>query len=264
MPDMARLALPRLLLILSISAPLSVSAQGGNPYEGDRTAMRAGAALFGTRCAECHGADAKGISGPDLTLMWAAGTSDDRVFQVIQRGISGSIMPSSSAPDREIWAIVAHVKGLSTVSPFENDTGDAERGQEVFSGTCVGCHTVNGRGGHLGPDLTRITVVRSRDMLIRSIRDPSASVAAGYRTVTFVTQDGQRVRGVTKSEDVFSIQVVDTRERLQGYLKADLQELTRVDRSLMPQFGSDRLSDSDLDDLLRYLGTLRDADSNGR
>jgi mono/diheme cytochrome c family protein len=57
---------------------------------------------------------------------------------------------------------------------------------------------------------------------------------------------------------------VDTRERLQGYLKADLQELTRVDRSLMPQFGSDRLSDSDLDDLLRYLGTLRDADSNGR
>ena len=32
----------------------------------------------------------------------------------------------------------------------------------------------------------------------------------------------------------------------------------------MPQFGSDRLSDSDLDDLLRYLGTLRDADSNGR
>ena len=101
-------------------------------------------------------------------------------------------------------------------------------------------------------------------MLIRSIRDPSASVAAGYRAVTFVTQDGQRVRGVTKSEDVFSIQVVDTRERLQGYLKAELQEFTRVDRSLMPQFGSDRLSDSDLDDLLRYLGTLRDADSNGR
>ena len=264
MPDMARPTLTRVFLILSISAPLSLSAQGGNPYEGDRTAMRAGAALFGTRCAECHGADAKGISGPDLTLMWAAGTSDDRVFQVIQRGISGSIMPSSSAPEREIWAIVAYVKGLSTVPEFENDTGDAERGQEVLAGTCVRCHTVNGSGGRLGPDLTRIATVRSRDMLIRSIRDPSASVAAGYRAVSLVTQDGQRVRGVTKSEDAFSIQVVDTRERLQGYLKADLQELTQMDRSLMPLFDADRLSDVDLDDLLRYLGTLQQAESDGR
>ena len=264
MRHMARLALTRVFLILSMSAPLPLSAQGGNPYEADRTAIRAGAALFGTRCAECHGADAKGISGPDLTLMWASGTSDDRVFQVIQRGVSGSIMPSSSAPDREIWAIVAYMKGLSTVPEFENDTGDAERGQEVFSGTCARCHRVNGRGGRLGPDLTRIAAIRSRDMLTRSIRDPSASVAAGYRAVMLVTQDGRRVRGVTKSEDAFSIQVVDTRERLQGYLKADLQELVQEERSLMPLFDSDRLSEVDLDDLLRYLGTLRQADSDGR
>ena len=45
-----------------------------NPYEGDPAARRAGAALYGTRCAECHGADAKGISGPDLTALWAVGT----------------------------------------------------------------------------------------------------------------------------------------------------------------------------------------------
>ena len=263
-PDMVRSALTRVFLILSISAPLSLSAQGGNPYEGDRTAIRAGAALYGTRCAECHGADAKGISGPDLTLMWASGTSDDRVFQVIRRGVSGSIMRSSSAPDREIWAVVAYVKGLSTVPPFENDTGDAERGQEVFSSTCARCHRVNRRGGRLGPDLSRIAAIRSRDMLMRAIRDPSASVAVGYRAVTLVTQDGRRVRGVTKGEDAFSIQVVDTRERLQGYLKADLQELVQEERSLMPLFDPDRLSDGDLDDLLRYLGTLRQADSNRR
>ena len=161
MPDMVRSALTRVFLILSVSAPLSLSAQGGNPYEGDRTAIRAGAALYGTRCAECHGADAKGISGPDLTLMWASGTSDDRVFQVIRRGVSGSIMRSSSAPDREIWAVVAYVKGLSTVPPFENDTGAAERGQEVFSSTCARCHRVNRLGGRLGPALSRVAATRS-------------------------------------------------------------------------------------------------------
>ena len=254
---MARVALTSTVVILSLWTPLSASAQGGNPYDGDRTAIRAGGALYGARCAQCHGGDAKGITGPDLTLLWASGTTDDRVFQAIQEGVSGSIMPSSVAPDQEIWAMVAYVKSISTVPPFDNNRGDAGRGQDIFSSTCTRCHRVDGDGGRLGPDLSRIAAIRSRDMLIRSIRDPSASVAAGYRAVTVVTQDAQRIRGVVKGEDAFSIQILDTSERLQGYVKADVQEVIREDRSLMRQFGLDRLSEDELDDLLQYLGTLR-------
>ena len=254
---MVRLALTRVFLILSISAPLSASAQARNPYEGDRTAIRAGRALFEARCAQCHGGDAKGISGPDLTLLWAMGTNDDRVFRTIELGVPGSIMPSSSAPDQEIWAMVAYVKSISTVPRVDDDRGDAARGQEIFSGTCTRCHAVNRAGGRLGPDLTRIAAIRSREMLIRSIRDPSASVAAGYRAVTLVTRDGNRIRGVAKTEDSFSIQILDTNGRLQGYIKANLQEVIHEDRSLMREFGPDRISDAELDDLLRYLSTLR-------
>jgi len=265
---MVRITLKNVFLIPLIWAPLLavpvsgaplMSAQAVNPYESDRTAIRVGRALFETRCAQCHGGDAKGISGPDLTMLWAVGTSDDRVFSTIQLGVSGSIMPASSAPDQEIWAVVAYVKSLSTVPEFDNDTGDAARGREIFASTCTNCHRVNGEGGHLGPDLTRIAAIRTREMLIRSIRDPSASVAAGFRAVTLVTGDGQRIRGVVKSEDAFSILIVDTDERLQGYVKADLQELTWGDRSLMREFGPDRLGNAELDDLLRYLGTLRGA-----
>ncbi len=254
---MIRAALTSTVVILSFLTPLSASAQGGNPWEGDRTAIRAGGALYGARCAQCHGGDARGITGPDLTLLWAVGTEDDRVFDVIQEGVSGSIMPSSSAPDQEIWAIVAYVKSVSTVPEFNNDRGDISRGREVFSTTCTRCHSVNGAGGRLGPDLSRIAAIRSRDMLTRSIRDPSASVARGYRAVTLVTRDGRRIRGVVKAEDAFSIQILDTNERLQGHLKADLQEVIPEDQSLMRQFGPDRLSEAQLDDLLRYLGTLR-------
>ena len=75
--------------------------------------------------------------------------------------------------------------------------------------------------------------------------------------MTLVTEGGQRIRGAIKSEDSFSILIVDTDERLQGYLKADLQAVMRGESSLMPEFGPDRLSDPALDDLLRYLGTLR-------
>jgi mono/diheme cytochrome c family protein len=64
---------------------------------------------------------------------------------------------------------------------------------------------------------------------------------------------------VKKNEDEFSIQVMDVRERLQGYLKASLAELTFDKLSVMPAYGPDRLNDRDLDDLLRYLTSLRGA-----
>ncbi len=262
-----RFAWVRASLVCGVMALLvpagTLAGQDGvvNPFEADPAARRAGGALYGTRCAECHGADAKGISGPDLTALWEVGTSDARVFQTIRRGRPGSIMPSSSAPDNEIWAVVAYLKGISTVPPVEFATGDVDHGQEIFRSMCVRCHRVNGRGGHLGPDLSRVTRTRSRVRLTQAIREPSASVAVGYRTVTLMLRDGRRVRGVKKREDVFSLQLIDTTDRLQGYLRADLASVRDVAESLMPVFGSDRLSDGDLDDLFRFLASVNAADA---
>jgi hypothetical protein len=44
---------------------------------------------------------------------------------------------------------------------------------------------------------------------------------------------------------------------LQGFLKANLNELTMEKQSLMPVYSPERLNDRDLDDLLRYLSGLR-------
>ncbi len=255
------------LLPIAVALLLSTGAAAAqdslaNPHEGNAAAARAGRALFETRCAECHGADAKGISGPDLTVLWAAGRSDGRVFQTIRRGIAGSIMPSSTAPDDELWAIVSYLKSLGTVSPVEFATGDAEQGRQVFSANCAGCHRAGRSGGRLGPDLSRITLSRSRAGMIAAIRDPSAAMRVGYRTVTVVTADGQRIRGVKKAEDAFSIQLFDTGGRLQGYLKTDLSDVRDEAQSLMPSFPVDRLSDGDLDNLLRFLASVGEATNN--
>ena len=168
--------LAAIVILLFISS--GTSAQGGNPYYNDRAAIRAGAALFDLRCASCHGADAKGLSGPDLTLLWVEDIDDEQVFRTIKTGVSGSIMPSSSAPEHEIWAVVAHLKSISTVSTFEYDSGNAQIGRSVFLTQCSECHRVNGNGGSLGPDLSRITRLRSRAAIEYSIRDPSANMAA--------------------------------------------------------------------------------------
>jgi putative heme-binding domain-containing protein len=235
-----------------------------NPRDGDPAAIRAGATLFRERCAECHGADAKGSLGPDLTTLWVSGSSDDRTFRTVRFGVPNSYMPPSAAPDDELWAIVAYLKSISSARPVEDAKGNADHGQQIFGSTCARCHRVNGRGGHLGPDLSRIGEIQSRAALVRAIREPSVSIAAGYRAVTLITRDGQRISGALKSQDAFSVQVMDARERLQGYLKTDLRDVIYEESSLMPDYGLDRLSGPDLDDLLQFLGTLRRDESKGR
>jgi len=237
-------------------AAFVLGVQTKNPRDGDPAAIQSGGALFRERCADCHGADAKGGRGPDLTRVWTVEGSDERVFQAIRSGVTGSIMPSSPAPDDELWAIVAYLRNVSTARR-EESSGNIANGERLFGASCASCHRVNGRGGRLGPDLSRIAASQSNQVLSRAIRDASASFTGGYEPMTLVTRDGQQIQGTRKGEDAFSIQIMDTRERLQGYLKANLREAIRDKKSLMPDFGPDRLSDGELNDLVAFLGTLR-------
>jgi len=232
-----------------------------NPLEGNAQAISNGAAMFRTRCAGCHGPDAHGYLGPDLTGFWAAGGTDDRMFDTVRRGVPGTEMIGADPQrvlDKEIWQMLAYIRTLSAV-PAAPPTGDAANGERIFRANCNGCHRVNGRGGVLGPDLSRIGSARPRAGLQSKIRGSADFIRPGYEPVTLVTKDGERIRGVRKNEDEFSIQIMDARERLQGYLKANLAEFTTDRQSLMPVYGPDRLGDHDLDDLLRYLTSLRGA-----
>ena len=63
-----------ILLVCAWATPPAL-AQQPNPFEGDVAAVTAGGALFAGRCADCHGADARGSRGPDLTQRWATGAT---------------------------------------------------------------------------------------------------------------------------------------------------------------------------------------------
>ena len=109
----------------------------------------------------------------------------------------------------------------------------------------------------LGPDLSRVGSARSRQLLVRDVREASAVIAVGYQGVTLVTKSGERIRGIKKNEDAYSIQILDARQRLQGFKKSDLREVVVEKTSLMPDFPASRLNDTDLGDLVAYLSTLR-------
>ncbi len=234
-----------------------------NPLEGNAPAISNGRAMFRNRCAGCHGPDAHGYIGPDLTGVWSAGTTDDRLFNIVRHGVPGTEMTPADpqrVADRDIWQMLAYLRTLSAV-PAALPAGDAANGERLFRANCGGCHMVNGRGGQLGPDLSRIGSARPRAGLLSKLRGASNLIRTGYEPVTLVTREGERIRGVKKNEDEFSIQIMDARERLQGFLKANLAEVTMETQSLMPVYGPDRLNDRDLDDLVRYLTALRGTDA---
>src|SRR6476646_10340644 len=122
-----------------------------NPLEGNALAISNGAAMFRNRCAGCHGPDAHGYLGPDLTGFWGAGGTDDRMFDIVRHGVPGTEMIAADPQrvlDKDIWQVLAYIRTLAAV-PSVPPTGDQASGERIFRANCSTCHMVSGRGGQL-------------------------------------------------------------------------------------------------------------------
>jgi len=269
---LSRLALVTMLLVLV--APATLADEVRNPFSGDPKAAKAGEFEFRINCAFCHGLGARGGGrGPDLTRSHKRhGDSDGDLFQNISQGIPGTVMPANGTngqgvgmTDGEIWQIITYLRSIQVQSPAK-PVGNAAHGKELFYGdaNCSSCHMVEGSGGRLGPDLTSVGTARTVDSLVESVRTPSKRLAWGlteptkefaqeYQTVTVVTPDGHEIKGVTLSEDQFSLQMMDTAEHIHLFEKDKLRSIQKSRDSLMPVYNPTILSDSDLDDIVAYL-----------
>ena len=233
-------------------------------FADDQEAIRVGMGVFRLRCADCHGTDARGVRGPDLTQLWAVGRTDEGIFRTITEGIPGTNMRAVDrvrTRDSEVWQIIAYLRSISTPTVTQT-TGDTARGEQIFATTCSVCHQVNAVGSRLGPDLSRIGMARSVDALKRRIRgDFGKMVDPAFAPTTLTDANGDRMQGVKKNEDLASIQILDTTGRLQGFEKDSLRSLDVSMTSMMPAFSPEMLSEAALEDLVSYLATLRGYDA---
>jgi cytochrome c oxidase cbb3-type subunit 3 len=258
------------LLLLAITA----AAEDRNPLAGSTKAAKAGEYEFRINCALCHGLGARGGGrGPDLTRAVKKHTHNDaEMFQVISNGIAGTAMPANGTngqgvgmTDEEIWQIITYIRSQEVKAPA-HPAGNAAHGKELFYGdaNCSLCHMIEGKGGRLGPDLTGVGASRTRAAIIDSVRNPSRRLAWGlteatkefpeeYESVTAVTADGKEIKGVTLNEDSFSVQIMDMSEQIHLLEKDGLKSFQKTRQSAMPVYGTDLLSDKDLEDIVTYL-----------
>ena len=91
-----------------------------NPYENNPQAIQRGHELFlQMNCASCHGYDAKGGMGPDLTdTYWRFGGAPVQVYKSIFEGRAEGLPAWGNAlPADEIWKVVAYIQSLGGTVP---------------------------------------------------------------------------------------------------------------------------------------------------
>jgi cytochrome c oxidase cbb3-type subunit 3 len=245
-------------------AVLPIAAQHGrylsdskNPAIGDPEAVAAGAKLYATSCSGCHGPDGSGGRGPNLVrrALWHP-LSDDDIFRTIRNGVPGADMPPTKLPDDQTWQLVAFLHAMIGPASENAAPGNPEAGEKIFWSAktgCGDCHSIRGRGGRMGPDLTNIgarPLGLIQDAVLKRSKD---LYLFGNEAVTVKLKNGQVIEGVARNRSNYSLQVVDRAGTLHLLAMNDVKDLQISDISPMPNDYGKRLSKQEIEDLLAYM-----------
>lgn len=120
--------------------------------------------LYNQNCAGCHGADGRKGAAPGIgDPVYLALASDDNMRSVISKGRPGTTMSAFAQKEggmltdaqvdsiihgiRQRWSNPGVVSGVTLPPYAANATGDAQRGQAVYSKFCASCHGDGAAGG---------------------------------------------------------------------------------------------------------------------
>ncbi len=157
------------------------------------------------------------------------------------------------------------------VTPYLDclEGGDPQRGRKIFfertQVSCVRCHRVNGSGGDVGPDLSKLTAdaAKTRQYILESLVTPNKAIAKGFESVLVQDSDGNAFTGVIRKETDEKLDLITAEGKLVSLAKGEI-ELRKPAKSAMPDDLTKQLSKFEVRDLVAYLATLRDGkDASG-
>jgi putative membrane-bound dehydrogenase-like protein len=186
-------------------------------------------------------------------------------------GDTGRLLRNSPFPElrkkaKEIFPATANKldpKKLPTIAVLAKREGNIENGKKVMAESlkgeaqCLKCHTINGVGGQVGPDLSKIGAKASRENLIESILLPSKAIADQYIQWQIETKKGRQILGLIIEENADSILLRDANAKDYRIARSDIESRTKSPVSIMPESLVATLTEEELIDLVEYLLTLK-------
>jgi putative heme-binding domain-containing protein len=116
---------------------------------------------------------------------------------------------------------------------------------------------MSGEGGFLGRDLSEFGRDHSPAEIRLSILHPNDHLLPGQEAVVVTTRDGQRLEGVVRNEDNFSLQLLDPKGVFHLVMKSELESFERRRASFMPDDYGSRLTGSEVNALVSYISSAQ-------
>ncbi len=154
-------------------------------------------------------------------------------------------------------------KKLPSIATLVARTGDAERGKQLIAASakndmqCLKCHTIQGAGGQIGPDLSLIGKKASKENLLESILQPSKAIADQYLTWQIETKKGLSLTGLLVEETPTTVTLRDGNGKDTKIDKKDIDSREKSPKSLMPEDLLAYMTEDDLVDIVAYLFGLK-------
>jgi len=175
--------------------------------------------------------------------------SSGRRNETLARMLSQPTTQNSQMTPQQIAAFVTEIRAR----------GDAKRGAEIFQRPqlgCIACHSVNGQGGNIGPNLSALGTAQPIDFIVGAILDPQKEIKEGYTSISVTTKDGEEYQGYQVRETKDELVLRDILQNKEVRLRRTTIQEKRQNGSVMPSGLADALTREEFRDLVRYLSEL--------
>ncbi|ODT99691.1 MAG: hypothetical protein ABS79_04195 [Planctomycetes bacterium SCN 63-9] len=166
----------------------------------------------------------------------------------LARAQFGEMTPATSAE--------LHSQIDTMAATIRSGSGVPKPGKQIFESQCAKCHTLFGRGGKVGPDLT--TFRRDDlDTMLLSIVNPNAEIREGYSSYLIATEDGRTLTGVLVDQDKNGVVIRGADGKDLALPRSEIAEMKASKTSIMPEGLLRGLDSQQVRDLFAYLRTTQ-------
>lgn len=206
--------------------------------------------------------------------------SSDGAFRLL-RAIDSHMIPEpikSLAVKNAVASPLAHVRDLyerflpedqrverlgNVIEPHKIVAlpGSVNDGKTVFFDTagvqCKSCHRINGQGGVVGPDLSKIGKKYTRLQILETILNPSKEIEDKYRAYQVGTDDGKMYVGIIVEQTDTEIVLRNAKDEEVRLPRDTVEQLQPQQKSLMPELLLRDMTAKQVADLTQYLRSLQ-------